>query len=144
MSDVNRDIPGLVWLKENQPALYAGYAQMISGLRSDLAFSEKELQLHTLSVLTARQLTRGVGIHVKYAKAAGAADEEVLSAVVVCFATCGIGPTVEALEEVIPALRAYHDTAKQQADTAKQQADTAKQQADTAGQQVKEPAGAAA
>jgi alkylhydroperoxidase/carboxymuconolactone decarboxylase family protein YurZ len=97
-------VPGLTWLKENQPAMYDGYAQMIKGLRADLAFSEKEIQLHTLSVLTARQLTRGVGIHVRYARNAGATDAEILSAVIVCFATCGIGPTIEALEAVLPEL----------------------------------------
>ena len=44
MSDVTREIPGLAWIKENQKDLYAGYSQMISGLRSGLAFTEKELQ----------------------------------------------------------------------------------------------------
>jgi alkylhydroperoxidase/carboxymuconolactone decarboxylase family protein YurZ len=109
MSDVTREIPGLNWVKENKQDLYAGYSQMISGLRSDLVFTEKELQLHTLSVLTARQLSRGVGIHVKYAKAAGATEEEILSAIIVCFATCGIGPTVEALEQALPALEALRE-----------------------------------
>lgn len=109
MSDITRGIPGLNWIKENRQELYAGYSKMISGLRSDLAFSEKELQLHTLSVLTARQLSRGVGIHVQYAKAAGATEDEILSAIVVCFATCGIGPTVEALEQALPALDAIRE-----------------------------------
>lgn len=109
MSDVTREIPGLNWVKENKQDLYAGYSQMISGLRSDLVFTEKELQLHTLSVLTARQLSRGVGIHVKYAKAAGATEEEILSAIIVCFATCGIGPTVEALEQALPALETLRE-----------------------------------
>jgi alkylhydroperoxidase/carboxymuconolactone decarboxylase family protein YurZ len=106
MSDVTAAIPGLSWLKQNYPDLYGGYSQMIKGLRTDVAFDEKTLQLHTLSILTARQLTRGVGIHVRYAREAGATDEEILSAITVCFATCGIGPTVEAIEAVLPALAA--------------------------------------
>ena len=103
-NSANIAVPGLSWLKENQPNLYDGYAHMIKGLRADLAFDEKTIQLHTLSVLTARQLARGVGIHVQYARNAGASDAEILSAIVVCFATCGIGPTVEALEAALPEL----------------------------------------
>jgi alkylhydroperoxidase/carboxymuconolactone decarboxylase family protein YurZ len=105
VSDVNSAVPGLAWIKENLTDLYAGYGQMIKGLRSDLAFDEKTLQLHTISVLTARNLSRGVGIHVQYARNAGATDEEILSAIVVCFATCGIGPTVEALECALTAMQ---------------------------------------
>ncbi|MDQ2873619.1 MAG: carboxymuconolactone decarboxylase family protein [Actinomycetota bacterium] len=115
MSDVTSAVPGLAWLKQNYPDLYTGYSQMIKGLRADLAFDEKTLQLHTLSVLTARQLTRGVGIHVRYAREAGATDEEILSSIAVCFATCGIGPTVEALEAVLPALAALSAAEQQEA-----------------------------
>jgi alkylhydroperoxidase/carboxymuconolactone decarboxylase family protein YurZ len=109
MSGPSDAVPGLAWLKDNQPSLYAGYTQMIKGLRADLAFDEKTIQLHTLSVLTARQLDRGVGIHVKYARDAGATDAEILSAIIVCFATCGIGPTVEALAAALPALAGGED-----------------------------------
>lgn len=112
MSDVTSAVPGLAWIKQNQTDVYSGYAQMIKGLRANLAFDEKAIQLHTLSVLTARQLTRGVGIHVQYARNAGATDEEILSAIMVCFATCGIGPTVEALESALPALAEGSDNGK--------------------------------
>ena len=43
------------------------------------------------------------------ARAAGATEDEILSAIVVCFATCGIGPTVEALEETLLALDALRE-----------------------------------
>ncbi len=98
------EIVGLRWIKDRTPELYAGYGAMIAGLRENLVFSEKELQLHTLSVLTAKQLSRGVGIHVRYALDAGATEDEVFAAIVVCFATCGIGAVVEALDEALLAM----------------------------------------
>lgn len=91
-------------LKKEKPDIANAFLNMVQTIRKNVAFDEKNGQLHVISILTALEAFDGVGVHTAMALEAGATRDEIVSSVACCLPTCGIGPTMKAMESAIAAL----------------------------------------
>lgn len=91
-------------LKNEKPEIADAFLVMVQAIRKSVAFDEKNGQLHVISILTALEAFDGVGVHTAMALKAGATRDEVVSSIVCCLPTCGIGPTMKAMESAVAAL----------------------------------------
>ncbi len=91
-------------MKTEKPEVAQAFLDMVKAVRANVAFDEKTGQLHVISILTALQAFDGVAFHTRVAVKEGATRDEVVSSIICCLATCGIGPTMKAMESAVNVL----------------------------------------
>lgn len=94
-------------LKKEKPEIVEAFLNMVKSIRENVVFDEKTGQLHVISILTALQAYDGVAVHTKAALLAGATRDEVVSSIACCLSTCGVGPTMKAMESAATVLNEF-------------------------------------
>lgn len=83
--------------KQEAPDVLEAYFNMIRTLENRCPLEPKVKELVLIAILTAKQSSEGLPLHIKRAKENGATESEILTVMISALPACGMGTVIQAL-----------------------------------------------
>lgn len=84
--------------KKESPEVVDAYFNLIKALEKRCPLEPKVKELVLIGILTARQSSEGLPIHIERAKQNGATESEILTVIISALPSCGMGTVLNGLK----------------------------------------------